>query len=106
MGALKYLAITSRPDICYAIRMVAQYNSNPRQNHWSCIKRILRYLNSTINDGLFYDGYGSLELIGFCEAAWIGDPINRQSRSGYVFILGNGSISWNSVKQKAKRPIA
>ena len=30
VGALIYLAITSRPNICYAISMVAQYNSKPR----------------------------------------------------------------------------
>ena len=33
VGALMYLAIASRLDICYAVNMVAQYNSNPRQNH-------------------------------------------------------------------------
>ena len=101
VGALMYLAITSRLDICYAISIVAQYNSNPKQNHWSCVKRIFRYLNGTINDGLFYDGNESLELIGFYDVDWTGDPINRQSRSGYVFILGNGPISWNNVIQKA-----
>ena len=42
-----------------------------------------------------------MELIGFCDANWVGDSINRQSRNGYVFLLGNGPISWNSVKQKA-----
>ena len=67
VGALMYLAITSIPDICYIDSMVAQYNSKPKQNHWSCIKRIFRYLNGTINDSLFYDGNGSLELIGFCD---------------------------------------
>ena len=60
--ALMYLAITSRVDICYAISMVAQYNSKLRQNHWSCIKRILRYLNGTTNNG-----NGSLKVIGFCD---------------------------------------
>ena len=68
VGALMYLAITSRLDICYAISMVAQYNSNPKQNHWSCVKRTFRYHNGTINDGLFYDENGSLELIEFCDA--------------------------------------
>ena len=51
--ALMYLAVTSRRDICYVVSMVAQYNSNPRQNHWSCTKRMFRYLNDTINNGLF-----------------------------------------------------
>lgn len=38
VGGLIYLAITSRPDISYALSMVAQYNSKPRENHWSCVK--------------------------------------------------------------------
>ena len=99
--ALMYLAITSRPDICYVVSMVAQYSSNPRQNHWSYVKRIFRYLNGIINYGLFYDGNGSLELIGFCDVEWTSDSINRQSKSGYIFILGNGPISEDGVKQKA-----
>ena len=49
----------------------------------------------------FYDGNGSLELIGFCDANWARDPINKQSMNKYIFILGNGPISWNNVKQKA-----
>lgn len=99
VGALMYLAITSRPDISYAVSMMAQYNSMPRENHWSCVKRILRYLNGTINEGLIYEGDTSLEVVGFCDADWAGDSIKRKSRSGYIFILGNGPISWNSVKQ-------
>ena len=33
VGALMYLAITSRSDICYVVSMVAQYNSKSTQNH-------------------------------------------------------------------------
>ena len=87
-----YLTITSRPNIYYETNMVVQYNSKPRQNHWFCVKRIFRYLNNIINDSLFYDGNGSLEVNGFLDANCIGDPINGQSKSKYVFILSNGPI--------------
>lgn len=32
-------------------------------------------------------------MIGFYDADWAGDPKERKSRSGYVFILANGAIS-------------
>lgn len=44
-------------------------------------------------------GGKSLALVGFCDADWAGDATDRRSTSGYVFMLGDGAISWNSKKQ-------
>ncbi|CAH9106796.1 unnamed protein product [Cuscuta europaea] len=51
LGLLRYLAFT-RPDISFAVNKLSQYMQRPTQNHWQAVKRILRYLKSTLNFGL------------------------------------------------------
>ena len=41
--ALQYLTFT-RPDICYAINKICQFMHAPTEDHWSVVKRIMRYL--------------------------------------------------------------
>lgn len=43
IGALQY-ATLSRPDISYVVNKVCQFMHSPTENHWSAVKRILRYL--------------------------------------------------------------
>ena len=43
-GALMFLAISSRPDILYAVVVGCRYMHNPGQAHWSLPKRIIKYI--------------------------------------------------------------
>jgi hypothetical protein len=47
IGALMYLANSTRPDIAFAVNLLARYNSAPTKRHWTGGKQILRYLNGT-----------------------------------------------------------
>ena len=53
IGSLLYLS-ASRPDIMFSVCMCARFQSNPKQSHLSAIKRIIRYLEATMNIGLWY----------------------------------------------------
>ncbi|RVW87716.1 Retrovirus-related Pol polyprotein from transposon TNT 1-94 [Vitis vinifera] len=51
VGALQYATIT-RPDISYSVNRVCQFMQAPLTAHWKAVKRILRYLASTLHHGL------------------------------------------------------
>ena len=100
VGSLLFLSNRTRPDISYAVGVTARYSANPSDAHWSAVKRIMRYLNGSINLGLLYvreEGTG--KLVGYSDADWAGDLDDRKSTSGYVFQLSGSAITWRSKKQ-------
>ncbi|KAA8546477.1 hypothetical protein F0562_002784 [Nyssa sinensis] len=109
VGSLQYLLIT-RPDIAFAVNKLSQYMHCPTTEHWSFVKRLLRYLVSTIDDGLqiypdssislhaFSDS--SLSLHAFSDADWAGDKDTFCSTSAYVIYLGKNPVSWSSKMQR------
>lgn len=98
VGSLMYAMLGTRPDISYAVGALSQYSSNPGMEHWKAIKWVLRYLKGTRNHHIQYRKDGGL-LQGYSNADWAGNLDDRRSTTGYVFLLGGGSISWNSKKQ-------
>lgn len=98
VGALHYLSIT-RPDIAFAVNKVSQFSHDPRDVHWTAIKRILLYLKQTISYGLLIRPSTSKQLVAFSDADWTGCPDDRKSTLGYCTFLSCNLISWTSKKQ-------
>ena len=86
VGSLMYAMLCTRPDICYAVGIVSQYQSDSGEEHWIAVKHILKYLRRTIDYMLVYSS-GSLETIGYTDSDCQGDIDSRKSTSGYVFTL-------------------
>ena len=70
----------------------------PQEIHWKVAKRILNIVQGTRTHGIFYKAKSGLDLIGFTHSDWVGENIDQKSKSGYVFILAEGPISWSSKK--------
>ncbi|KAL3699495.1 hypothetical protein R1sor_017517 [Riccia sorocarpa] len=100
VGSIMFAFLGSRPDIAYALSIVAKYCSNPCRAHWEAVKRILRYLKGTSDYRLCFRPDGKTNIIhGFCNADYAADPDTRRSRSGYIFILNGSPIAWLSQQQ-------
>ena len=100
IGSLMYLSVSTRPDISFAVSSLARFSSKQKKEHWTAVKRLLRYLKGTTMYGILYTKGGANECIGFSDADWAGDTNDRKSTSGYVFMLSGGAVSWSSKKQK------
>ena len=61
-GALQYLTFT-KPDIAYAVQQVCLHMHDPREPHFVALKRILRYLQGTLDLGLLLQPSTSSDFV-------------------------------------------
>jgi hypothetical protein len=102
VGGLRYLTHT-RPDIAYAVGYVSRFMEDPREDHWTAVKRLLRYIKGTADQRIVFPRSGDKEaprLVIFSDADMAGDIDGRWSTSGVLVFLGPAPISWQSLKQK------
>ena len=125
VGSLLYAAVSTRPDITYAVGVLSRFISNPQPHHWEAAKRVLRYLKGTAALGLYYRAPGHVSstssvsnlqsqsnkpgtasagsslTIGpvYTDANWGGDLDDRKSTSGMVAKMNGCAVSWKSKKQ-------
>ncbi|XP_068331580.1 uncharacterized mitochondrial protein AtMg00810-like [Pyrus communis] len=97
-GSLQYLTFT-RHDIAFTVIPVRQYMNSPTDIHFSDVKRILRYLQGTLQHGIVYSSQSQAHLTTFSDSDWAADLNTRRSVIGYAVYLGNSLISWQSKKQ-------
>ncbi|XP_059627997.1 secreted RxLR effector protein 161-like [Cornus florida] len=79
IGALMYLANYTRPDIAFAVNLLARYSSTPTRRHWNGVKHIMCYLRGMTDMGLFYSRQSKPQLIGYVDAGYLFDPHTARS---------------------------
>ncbi|GKA30777.1 ribonuclease H-like domain-containing protein [Tanacetum coccineum] len=80
------------PQICL-------YMHDPRDPHFTALKRILRYVRGTIDHGLQLYVSSTSQLTAYTDADWAGCPVTRRSTSGYCVFLGDNLLSWSAKRQ-------
>eukprot|EP00253_Pinus_taeda_P034902 PITA_34902 len=93
VGKLLYLTHT-RPDLSFAVGLVARFLQNPRESHWKAAKRILRYVREA-------EYRGAVEASK--EALWL-----RQILSEFGFEQQHPTTLWcdnQSAIQLCKDPV-
>ncbi|GJW71958.1 secreted RxLR effector protein 161-like protein, partial [Tanacetum coccineum] len=98
IGRLLYLQAT-RPDITYTLNILSQFVGDPRQSHMDAADCLLGYLKATSGQGILIPKGGGINLTAYSDSDWLGCPITRRSRTGYLLLLGGAPISWKSKKQ-------
>ncbi|GKA75079.1 heat shock cognate 70 kDa protein-like protein [Tanacetum coccineum] len=98
VGGLQYLTFT-RPDLSYAVQQVCLYMHDPREPHFAALKRIMRYVQGTLELGLQLYASATTSLVGYTDADWAGCPSTRRSTSGYCVFLGDNLLSWSAKRQ-------
>nr|GEV06272.1 retrovirus-related Pol polyprotein from transposon TNT 1-94 [Tanacetum cinerariifolium] len=115
VGSLQSVTL-SRPDITFAFNKVCQYMHAPTENHWSAVKRILRYLHGTVEHGMLIHRSSGSTLQAFTDVLWKGnldtcleafsnadwaiDSDDRRSTGEFAIYLGSNLISWTARKQR------
>ncbi|GJT67989.1 ribonuclease H-like domain-containing protein [Tanacetum coccineum] len=77
---------------------VCLYMHDPRDPHFTALKRILRYVRGTIDHGLQLHVSSTAQLTAYTDADWAGCPVTRRSTSGYCVFLGDNLLSWSAKR--------
>jgi hypothetical protein len=66
VGSLQYLTLT-RPDLSFAVNRVCQFLHAPTTDHMIAVKRILKYVQGTMDLGVMFRKDSSLRINAFSD---------------------------------------
>jgi hypothetical protein len=125
LGELMYAYVVARPDIGFAVCLLAWFSACPHEKHYKALEKVAKYLGATKDWGIVYwrtkpvlrFEHGDLvspvldpqlpsfpesqptNLVGFVDAAHATDLLQRKSVTGLVFMLAGGAIAYKSKLQ-------
>ena len=114
VGSLLYAANNTRPDIAYAVNVLARQVAAPLQLHFNAAKHVLRYLAGTRHLGLTFKPQTKLKIVNtvgghqlkldtpyvvYADSSYANDLSDRKSTSGMVVTLYGNVVHWFSHKQ-------
>jgi hypothetical protein len=85
IGSLLFAAVTTRPDVAFAMLQLARFLTNPGQQHHNAADRVLLYLQSTRRCSLGLGGRQHLEVAS--DASFADNTLDRKSSQGYIIKL-------------------
>ena len=92
----------SCPNLAFTTSYLGQYSMTPGKPHWKALLHVLHYLQGTCTLVLILGCVSDTDLdvlTGYTDANWICNIDDYHSISGYLFKLGDMTISWNGMKQ-------
>lgn len=98
VGRLNYAAISTRPDLSFAVSLASRFMAHPTQEAWLFLKRMLKYIKATQDFGIVSE-ISDIPLIAWTDSDWDSDRNDRRSVSGYICFLYGVPVSWYSHKQ-------
>jgi hypothetical protein len=72
IGLLMYLTSATSPDISFTMSKLSWFTSNPGDDHWRALERVMHYSAGTMDYGIHYSRYPAV-LEGYNDANWISD---------------------------------
>jgi hypothetical protein len=98
IGSLLYLSGCTRPDITFAVNRLSRSLNAHRATHLRAAIYVMRYFKGCPGFDLIYCRRSPSNQSGLfsSDADWDTETNGRRSVTGYLFSLGDSSISWNS----------
>jgi hypothetical protein len=102
VGTLLYAAISTRPDISFAVNQLTQRMQSPTRADAKACDRVFRFLAGTRSLGLLFGRNADkpLSVSVYADADWGNDKRDRKSITGWIAMVGGDPVSWASKKQK------
>ena len=98
IGTLNWAALTTCPDIAFAVATISRFTANPGITHWEAVKQIYHYLAGMRNLWLTY-GETKQALKGYADTDG-SMAKDRHAMMSYAFLIDGGAMSWSSKQQE------
>ena len=73
--------------------MCARYQANSKESYMIALKRIIKYVKTIIDFGVWYSKDTNDVLAGYSDADWAGNANDRKSTLGGCFYVSNNLVS-------------
>uniref|UniRef100_A0A093ULN7 Retrovirus-related Pol polyprotein from transposon TNT 1-94 n=1 Tax=Talaromyces marneffei PM1 TaxID=1077442 RepID=A0A093ULN7_TALMA len=97
VGSIMYAAVSTRPDVAFAVSRLARFLSNPGPKHHKAADKVLCYLERHRAYALRLGG--SEDFSVSTDASFADNTLDRKSSQAYVMTLFGGTIGWQANKQ-------
>jgi ABC-type branched-subunit amino acid transport system ATPase component len=94
---LLFAAISTRPNIAFAISRLAKFLNNPSSAHYKAADRALMYLYNTRQ--LFLRFCGQDNLVVASDASFANNSTDRKGSQAFAIKLFGGLVGWRANKQ-------
>ncbi|RDX90087.1 hypothetical protein CR513_28089, partial [Mucuna pruriens] len=85
--------------IMFGACLFAYFQFDTRDTHFTTIKMIFKYLKNITNLGLYFKKFDEYMLIGYYDADYVIDIIEKESICGRCHFTKASLISWASKRQ-------
>eukprot|EP00961_Rhodomonas_salina_P071398 958917-Rhodomonas_salina.1 len=104
VGSLMYLSVWTRPDVSYAVNVLARHLNFASPKLIGAARRIFQYLKGTRTHGItFYKTNPTnrkATLYAYSDASDADDPIARRTTGGYIVFYNGSPVSWSTGLQR------
>jgi len=77
----------------------ARFQANPKESNLTAVKRIIKYVNATINYGIYFSRETNLVLAGYSDVDWAGNVDDRKNTYVCCFYVGTNLVASMSRKE-------
>jgi len=81
------------------VGLVSRFQANPKDIHVNVVKGVFKYLQVTLDYGLWYLKGKHFNLITYTNVDWVGSIDDRKITLGETYFLGGFLVSWE-IKKK------
>ncbi|KAJ3505815.1 hypothetical protein NLJ89_g7219 [Agrocybe chaxingu] len=101
LGCIMWLQVRTWPDLSFTVNLLSRYQANPGPRHWKALQHVLAYIKGTLHYKITYDPNSpeGLNVSGYSDSDYAGDPDTMHSTGGYVFTMAGGPVVWSSKRQ-------
>jgi hypothetical protein len=98
---LMHLMMQTRSNIAYFVSRLTQFMINSANEHWTALKRVLRYLQDIKNLRICYQSMRQLAIEIWFDSSWEENSDDSRSINDHVIFMTDVFISWKLSKQQS-----